>query len=158
VVCTVAVDGDNNWFILDLDYGRYNVTETMNAIFGAVQTWRPRLVGMEGVAYQAAMKQFLEREMSVRNCFFSIQMLDSDRKKELRIEGMHPRFEAGKIFFPANGLFLPELEKELLAFPRGQHDDLIDALAYQEQVAAPPVGFSAGSDYYGERIPIAGGM
>jgi len=25
-------------------------------------------------------------------------------------------------------------------------------------VAAPPVGFSAGSDYYGERIPIAGGM
>lgn len=158
VVCTVAVDGDNNWFILDLDYGRYNVTETMNAIFGAVQTWRPRLVGMEGVAYQVAMKQFLEREMSVRNCFFSIQTLDSERKKELRIEGMHPRFEAGKIFFPANGLFLPELEKELLAFPRGQHDDLIDALAYQEQVAAPPVGFSAGSDYYGERIPIAGGM
>jgi predicted phage terminase large subunit-like protein len=158
VVCTIAVDKDNNWFILDMDYGRYNVSETMNAIFAAVQKHRPRLVGMEGVAYQAAMKQFLERDMSARNSYFSIQMLDSDRKKELRIEGMHPRFEAGKIFFPADAQFLPELEKELMAFPRGQHDDLIDALAYQEQVAAPPLDWGGSLKELAGRIPIAGGM
>lgn len=158
VVCTIAVDKDNNWFILDMDYGRYNVSETMNAIFSAVQKHRPRLVGMEGVAYQAAMKQFLERDMSARNSYFSIQMLDSDRKKELRIEGMHPRFEAGKIFFPADAQFLPELEKELMAFPRGQHDDLIDALAYQEQVAAPPLDWGGSLKELAGRIPIAGGM
>ena len=157
VVCTVAVDESNNWFILDMDYGRWNPSETMNAIFNAVGKFKPRLVGMEMVAYQAAMQHFLEREMSGRNMFFSIHELKSERKKELRIESLHPRFTSGKVFFPNDAPFLPELEKELMAFPRGNHDDLIDALAYQEQVAAPPSNWSGGTSD-GWKIPVAGGM
>jgi predicted phage terminase large subunit-like protein len=158
VVLTIAVDENDNWYILDIEYGRWNPTQTMDAIFRAVIKYNPRLVGVESVAYQAALTHFLEREMSTRKRFFSIYQLKSEgRKKELRIESIHPRFVAGQIFFPVGADFLPELENELLSFPRGGHDDLIDALSYQDQIAAAPAQWSSsGGDEY--EIPIAGGM
>lgn len=158
VVMTIAVDAKGNWFILDAAYGKWNPTETMNEIFSAVVKYKPRVVGIESVAYQAALIHFLDREMSSRNIFFTVHRLESDRRKHLRIEGMHPRFSAGKVFFPAGASFLAELEKELLGFPRATHDDLIDALAYQEQVAAPPSGWGESSGVDESKLPIAGGM
>jgi predicted phage terminase large subunit-like protein len=45
------------------------------------------------------------------------------------------KFEAGLVSFPEEEAFLPELEIELLSFPQGHHDDMVDsisqALSYQ---------------------------
>ena len=45
------------------------------------------------------------------------------------------KFAAGLVLFPRNAPFLPILEAELLTFPQGKHDDIVDsisqALAYQ---------------------------
>ena len=139
-VCTVAVSPENHWFVLDIDYGRYDPSQTIEAIFRAVQKYRPLIVGMEKVAYQQALEHFLLKEMPARGIFFRIEPLKAEKKKELRIQALQPRFRAGTVWFPANADFLPELEAELLTFPRGKHDDLIDALAYMEQIAYPPVG------------------
>ena len=49
-----------------------------------------------------------------------------------------PRFMTGTVWFPQGADFLQELEGELLKFPTGIHDDLIDALAYIEQIALVP--------------------
>ena len=50
---------------------------------------------------------------------------------------------------------MQELEGELLKFPTGIHDDLIDALAYIEQIALVPARWDKDKD--GD-IPLAGGM
>ncbi|RKX60862.1 MAG: hypothetical protein DRP29_01805, partial [Thermodesulfobacteriota bacterium] len=140
-IVTIAVSPENHWFVLDIDYGRYNPSETIEAIFKAVTKYRPLKVGIEKVAYQQALAHFLEKEMVKRNQFFEIVPLIAQKAKELRIQSLQPRFVAGTIWFPVNAAFLTELESELLMFPRGKHDDLIDALAYMEQIATPPVGF-----------------
>ncbi|RKX63931.1 MAG: hypothetical protein DRP34_00560 [Thermodesulfobacteriota bacterium] len=140
-VVTVAVSPQNHWFILDIDYGRYNPSETIEAIFRAVVKYHPLKVGIEKVAYQQALAHFLEKEMVKRNQFFEIVPLIAQKAKELRIQSLQPRFVAGTIWFPINAAFLTELESELLMFPRGKYDDLIDTLAYMEQIATPPVGF-----------------
>jgi predicted phage terminase large subunit-like protein len=38
-----------------------------------------------------------------------------------------PSVEAGRIFAPADAPWLPDFLKELAAFPKGAHDDLVDA-------------------------------
>ena len=38
------------------------------------------------------------------------------------------RFEAGNILLPKQATWLADFETELLAFPNGRHDDLVDAL------------------------------
>lgn len=154
-VCTVGVSSENHWFVLDIDYGRYTPTETMNAIFRAASKWRPLMVGWEKVAYQAVIGHLIEKEMPERNIFFRSQGLSAERRKELRIEMLAPRFATGTVWFPKGAAFLGELETELLKFPTGLHDDLIDALAYVEQLASVPGEWDSWED---DTIPTAGGM
>lgn len=141
-VVTVAVSPQNHWFVLDIDYGHYDPSETIEAIFRAVTKYQPLKVGIEKVAYQQALAHFLQKEMVKRNQFFEVVPLIAQKAKELRIQNLQPRFVAGTIWFPVDTPFLLELESELLMFPRGKHDDLIDALAYMEQIATPPINFT----------------
>ena len=127
----------------------------MDAIFSAVQKWRPLAVGIEAVAYQSALQHFLEKEMPKRGCFFRIQPLKAEKKKELRIDALQPRLSVGSVWFRRAAPWLEKLEGELLAFPHGAHDDVIDALAYVEQMAVAP---SRGRSEDWLNIPIAGRM
>lgn len=156
VVLTIAVNSDNQWFIAELDYERMNPTKTIDTIFRHVQKFKPVCVGVERVAYQAALRHFLELEMPKRNIWFTIKDLEAQNKKELRIATLQPRFKAGSIWFQMGAPYLTELESELCSFPKGRHDDLIDALAYQSQIALPPV--NAFNTVYDDDIFAAGSM
>ena len=92
--------------------------------------------------------------MPERGIFFRSKGLIAERRKELRIEMLAPRFATGTIWFPLGAGFLTELEGELLKFPTGIHDDLIDALAYVEQLALVPTAWNDEDD----DTPLAGGM
>jgi predicted phage terminase large subunit-like protein len=114
-------------------------SDSMEQIFKLYRKWRPLIVGIETVAYQAAIVDFLEKEMRAQNTFFRIQKLRAAKKKELRIEtALQPRFVTHSIMFPGFTPWCDELEQELLAFPHGLHDDRIDALAYIDQIATVP--------------------
>ena len=156
VICTIAVNKDNHWFILDIDYDRYDPSQTIDAIFRAYQKYKPLYVGVEKVAYQASVKHYLEKEMPKRNIWFTVKDLEASSRKELRIATLQPRFKAGTIWFPMGAKFLTELESELGSFPRGLHDDLIDALSYHNQIAIPPAG--GFNTVYTEDIPYGGAM
>ncbi len=156
-IVTVGVKTGGYWFVLDVEYGRYDPSTTMDAIFSAVQKWRPLSVGIEAVAYQSALSHFLEKEMPKRGIFFRIQPLKAEKKKELRIDAIQPRFAVGTIWFKRNAVWLDKIEGELLAYPHGAHDDVIDALAYMEQMAAEPFSYNRGG-VSEDWNPIAGMM
>ena len=137
-IVTAGVNSMGHWFVLDVEYGRYDPSTTIDAIFAAVNKWHPLSVGIETVAYQAALKYFLEKEMPRRGIFFRIQPLKAEKKKEIRIDNLQPRFAVGTVWFKKGQHWLKELENELLAYPHGAHDDVIDALAYIEQVSVSP--------------------
>lgn len=155
VCCVVGVTPDGMWQVLDCWYGRVTPVEHMDEIFRLVQKWRPISVGIEKVQYQAAMLAFLQKEMPRRNIFFNVVPLIAGAKKEQRIDVLQPRFAVGSVWFPVGAAWLQEMEGELLAFPTGQHDDLIDALAYAEQIASAPVTGYARAEI---EIPAFGSM
>ena len=137
-IVTVGVNSSGHWFVLDVEYGRYDPTTTMDAVFSAVRKWEPLSVGIENVAYQSALQHFLEREMPKRGIFFRITPLKAEKKKELRIDTLQPRFAVGSVWFRRNASWVEKIESELLSYPHGAHDDVIDALAYMEQLAREP--------------------
>ncbi|MBQ9596498.1 MAG: phage terminase large subunit [Synergistaceae bacterium] len=155
-IVTVGVNSAGHWFVLDVEYGRYDPTTTIDAIFSAVKKWRPLCVGIEVVAYQAALQHFLEKEMPRRGIFFRIQPLRAEKKKEIRIDSLQPRFAVGTVWFRREAVWLEKLESELLAYPNGAHDDVIDALAYIEQMASAPYEYEGRLN--DDWNPIAGSM
>ena len=159
-IVTVGVNKGGYWFVLDVEYGRYDPSTTMDAIFSAVSKWHPLSVGIEAVAYQSALSHFLEKEMPKRGIFFRIQPLKAEKKKELRIDAIQPRFAVGAVWFKKQAAWLDKIESELLAYPHGAHDDVIDALAYMEQISKEPFGYEAnyGGGVNEDWNPVAGMM
>ena len=159
-IVTVGVNASGHWFILDVEYGMYNPSTTMDAIFSAVQKWRPLSVGIETVAYQAALQHFLEQEMPKRGIFFRITPLKASKSKEIRIDTLQPRFAVGTVWFKTGAVWLTEIENELLSYPHGARDDVIDALAYMEQLSSEPYEYRTryGGEVNEEWNPIAGKM
>jgi predicted phage terminase large subunit-like protein len=51
----------------------------------------------------------------------------SIESKQFRFDGVTPMFEAGNVFIPTNGLWVPDYERELLDFPNGSFDDQVDS-------------------------------
>ncbi|MBQ3446162.1 MAG: hypothetical protein IJG37_00780, partial [Synergistaceae bacterium] len=105
-----------------------------------------------------ALMHFLEKEMPQRGIFFRITPLKAGKSKELRIDTLQPRFAVGSVWFKSGAVWLSEIESELLAYPHGARDDVIDALAYVEQVAAMPYVMRMEGGVNEDWNPIAGKM
>jgi predicted phage terminase large subunit-like protein len=82
---------------------------------------------VETVAYQKALKFGLRDEMAIRGSRFPLVEFQSRNKKEVRIYGLEPLFENGRILF-VEGLDR-RVKEQLLAFPHGKLVDIIDSFS-----------------------------
>jgi phage terminase large subunit-like protein len=128
-----SVDRDNNWNIRLAERFKGTEKELIDKIFALFMYFNPVKFGIEQKAFEYTIKPALDDEMRKRNVFFLVESLkDLGRAKTVRIEGLIPRFETGSIFLKRDQT---DLIDELIKFPRAKHDDLIDALSYQLEIA-----------------------
>lgn len=131
------VSRENKWFLKSWKL-RVNAMELINFLFKVYMDERPDKIGIEETVYLQAIKPFIEEEQRRRNIFLPIEPLKhAQRAKIARVRGLIPRYQSKSIFH-IKGL-CSELEDELLSFPKGVHDDVCDACAYQNDIAKPPV-------------------
>ena len=129
------VDKENNWNLKAFRV-RMNSLELINLIFKLYEETNFEKVGIEQGAYKDAIKPFMEEEMRKRGKFFQIEELKHHQKsKVLRIRGLIPRYSSGSIFHIENEC--ADLEEEMLRFPKGATDDVLDGCAYQLQIVQP---------------------
>jgi len=136
-ICIVKVN-EQGWWIKKIIHGRWDLKETAQKIFQAVKDHRPVAVGIErGIAKQAIVSP-LSDLMKQQQFFFNItELTHGNQKKTDRIMwALQGRFENGRIRLNKgswNAAFLDQL----FQFPNKLvHDDLIDSLAYIDQIAS----------------------
>lgn len=137
-VIVASVDEKKDWYIRFAKRLRVTPTQLIEYVFRLYNQFKPQTIGIEQVAYQKALLYFLDEEMRRRNVILPIKGIQppTDKSKQMRILSLVPRFEWNHIFLSQG---LADLELELLQFPRGGHDDLIDALAYLDYIAYAPM-------------------
>lgn len=133
VIGTVADSRLGRRYILDLDRRQRNPNETVNDIFRAVSRYQPSSLGIESVAYQAALITMIENERRIRQIppdAVKIVEIHTRQNKELKIAGrLQPMLEAGLIYVPKGASWLEAFRAEIDAFPDGEHDDMIDTVS-----------------------------
>lgn len=133
-IVVVSVDRDNNWYVRMAERVRHTEKDLVDKLFDLHSYFTPELFGIEQKAYKYTIKPALDDEMRKRNMFFRCEELkDMGRSKNVRIEGLIPRFESGSVYMKKDQA---DLIDELIKFPKASHDDLIDALAYQLEISA----------------------
>lgn len=133
----VKVDHMQNWYVQTATRYRITPTELVELVFRVVEHFSPQCIGIEEVAFQKALLYMVTEEMKRRGKIIPVKGVkaSTDKSKELRIMGIVPRFEFGRVFLNKG---LHDFEMEYAQFPRGAHDDLLDSLAYIDQIASYP--------------------
>ena len=129
------VDRHNKWYIKTYRL-KVNTKELIEHLFFLHKTYSPMFIGLEKTTFTIAIQPFIDEEMRKRQAFFSIVPLEHKlQNKETRIRGLIPRWESKSIFLVGDNF---DLLDEMRVFPNGQHDDVLDSLAYQITNAKPP--------------------
>jgi len=149
---------EQGWYVDNIIYGRWTFEETAQKIFDAVEKYQPQAVGIEkGISRQAIMSPLTDM-MRQRNKFFRIEELTHGNKKKTDriVAALQGRFEHGAITIN-EGDWNAEFLDELFQFPNPQvHDDLIDALAYIDQLADITYFYDFDQEHFEMLDPIAG--
>ena len=141
-IVVISVDIQNNWYIRVAERYRGTEGDLIKKIFDLKNYFQPVKIGIEQKAFQYTIKPTLDDEMRKQGNFFLVEELkDLGKSKNIRIEGLVPRFEVGTVFLKRDQV---DLMDELITYPASIHDDLMDALAYALTIAQTPgVGAAA---------------
>jgi predicted phage terminase large subunit-like protein len=141
-ISIIRVTKDNKWYVSTQQLKK-NSAELIDHMFYLVKTYKPELIGIEETTFTLAVQPFLEEEMAKRGEWFVVTPLKHNgNNKEQRIRGLIPRMANKGIFFVGDN---DALFNEMRVFPRGMNDDVLDSLAYAEQVAYKP--YDSRNDY-----------
>ncbi len=135
-ISMVHVDSDSHWYLNLAKRERLTPTEIVSKVFELHEKFGLQAIGVESVGYQEALLYLLAEEMRRRKKV--VPVVEIKRKaisKETRILALVPRFEWGLISI-AQGM--RDFEDEYGTFPRGSHDDILDAVASLEEIVFYP--------------------
>lgn len=135
-IAVVKVNTDG-WWVKEIIHGRWEVRETALRIFQACKSVSTSRVGIEKGALMAAVTPYLTDIMRQYNRWLNIEPLThGNQKKYDRIQwALQGRAEKGRISL-APGPWNAKFIEQAMDFPDTRSaDDLLDALAYVDQMA-----------------------
>ena len=135
-IAIVKIDRDK-WWVKDILHGRWNIKETAKKILTSAVKVESSTVGIETGSLRNAILPYLEDEMRTQGQYVSIiEMRHGGKKKTERIVwSLQGRMEHGQITFNED-VDWKSFVSQMVDFPnRMSHDDMLDALAYIDQVS-----------------------
>jgi predicted phage terminase large subunit-like protein len=129
-IIVVGVGTDGNIYVIDRIRDKITPMDTIEKVFMLKKKYpKLRRIAIETVAYQEALAQFIRQESLSRGISIPIiQVRPRHSKVEKfadRITGLEPLFRQHRIRIHRQ---FQDLVSELVDFPKGSSDDLLDAL------------------------------
>ena len=127
----------DGWWVATIVYGRWDIKKTAKKIFDVVAKYRPVSVGIEKGALKNAVLPYLTDIMKSNQRYFRVEELTHGNQKKIDriVWALQGRFENGQVSLN-KGEWNTEFCDQLFQFPNPLvHDDLIDSLAYIDQLA-----------------------
>ncbi|MFC2153340.1 phage terminase large subunit, partial [Actinomycetota bacterium] len=129
VMAVWGLDNARRLYLLALERKRIPAPSQARLIERLNRKWNPHTILVEDVAYQRAFVQHAASKG------LPVKGVRPQGNKLARSVAASDMMQRGHIAFPMTAPWLDTLHGELLAFPNGRHDDIVDALSYAAQHA-----------------------
>ncbi|MBC8552222.1 MAG: phage terminase large subunit [Candidatus Brocadiales bacterium] len=116
-----------------LDYYRERISEPMKqiqVILDKYKEWDHDQIKVETVAYQQALYNLLRSEMAKRGIYAPIKSVKPDKDKVRRARVHSSNFSGKLVHLREDHPLFMAFKSELLEFPLGDHDDMLDSYMY----------------------------
>jgi len=136
-IVAVGADGDGNLYVVDYMTGFKTATACINGVFTMAARHNPLQVCVEVIGSGGkVMYQNITQECAKRRIPLPLVALPvTQQNKHARlVQSLEPPYTAGMVYH-IDWIEDSQLEEQLLRFPKGKKDDIIDALAYAVQRA-----------------------
>lgn len=136
-IAIVKVTDEGKWFVKQIDHGRWDIKETASKILAHIAEYKPMAIGIERGSLKNAVLPYLSDLMRKHNVYAHIEDLTHGNKKKTDrvVWSLQGRFEHGRIVLNKEEDWT-EFRDQYMMFPTPNvHDDLIDALAYIDQLS-----------------------
>lgn len=118
-ITVLGIDRNNIIHELETIHGNWGFNEQIRQIDACHKRHKPDLMGVETVAYQLALFQVLKEKG------YAIIELKADRDKMRRLISVSHYFTRQHVRINHH-----KTQQQLIEFPKGDHDDLVDSLVY----------------------------
>jgi predicted phage terminase large subunit-like protein len=130
----VGLTPQNDLYLLDMWRRQADSATSVDAFLDLVREWRPLGWSWESGQIRAALGPYIKLRQRQRNIYVATQTFPTKGDKAIRAQSIRGRMATGGLFVPQYAEFLPALKSELLSFPAGKHDDIVDALGLIGQI------------------------
>ena len=145
---TILQDHRDALYVAEVERFKADTYGIIGAMLDMAERWMSRgadyVLAVEDGQIWKTMEPVLRRAMIERRVFPSILVLRPLTDKLARARPLQGRMQQGRVTFPEDAPWLMKAEQELLRFPAGAHDDIVDSLAWgtratlERQPPAPP--------------------
>ena len=138
VIMVIGVTAKFDYYVIEYWRKRVLPMECADEIFKYVKRYSPvKRVNIETIAYQEMLRNYVQRKSKDEGLFIpginqGIKGYGNVKKKDRLFEGLQPMFRQGAVHLKKDQ---HEFIGELLDFPKGSHDDCIDAFWLSTQFA-----------------------
>ncbi len=135
-LAVVKVDSVGRWYVIKIDHGKWGVRETAYRICKTAHYYKIPIIGIEKGALMNAVQDYMHEYMARYNRWFEIKPLThGNQRKYDRVQwALQGRAEKGDIYL-LKGEWNEKFLDQAISFPsKYVHDDLVDALAYIDQM------------------------
>jgi predicted phage terminase large subunit-like protein len=130
VIATWALTAEADLLLLEIQRLKMEAPEVKAALQNARRRWNPSFQGIEKAHYGAAVCQEWVR------LGLPLLPLIPDKDKVTRSLPATLAFENGKVFLLRDAIWLADYESELLMFPHGGNDDMVDVTSYAARLVS----------------------
>lgn len=131
VFLVAGMDENRMLHIVNVVRERLDAREIVDTLISLQNIYKPHAVGIEDSQITKSIGPFLNEEMIKTGVFLNtINLKHGGKDKIARARSIQARMRANGVKFDKQGEWYQAFEEELVQFPRGKHDDQVDAFAY----------------------------
>jgi predicted phage terminase large subunit-like protein len=133
----LGLDPDDRLYLLDLWRGQTASDVWVDQWCALVRKWKPLGWAEETGQITGGVGPFRDAEASRQKAYCAIELIPvGQRNKATRAQSIRGRMghAAGGLWCPVKAPWYADLRAELLSFPAGKHDDMVDALSLAGQL------------------------
>ena len=130
VIAIGGIDSEGIMHIIDIRRGRWDALDIVEEMFAVQKKYEPYYFVTERGAIEKAIGAILRREQIARQTYMNLHPMTPTSDKQARARSFQARFRAGGVKFDKSAAWYPDLEEEMVRFPKARHDDQVDALSW----------------------------